>query len=161
MYGPSIPFGLHAADERMGVSIVRRILSGLVVAGVLVMMAPASPASAYPGCRNCNYELDGQGCWTGGLNPYYIQATTQFHVSSVGRVHVNWIKVDVNGMHLNPARVDWDVRFKDTNARVTFGSDREWNYTAYPDNGETIRGLKTTVRGWNGDKHCLFTIASL
>jgi hypothetical protein len=57
-------------------------------------------------------------------------------------------------------RVDFDLRIKDSNARLSYGSFQGFSGLVVPSNGETLHGLKTTARLWWGGDSCNATVAS-
>jgi hypothetical protein len=134
--------------------MMRRVLN-LVAAAALVggagLVASASPAAAagtYSKTAEC------------GVGVHTIRNTTTFRVSDAGRVHVNSIAILVITYDVIPhVKVDWDLRIKD-NTRLSYGTFTGASSTLVVENGETIRGLKTTARGWSGSAHCDATVAS-
>jgi len=124
---------------------------------VTAFSSPASAAGVYTIVARCEIVRPGP------IINFVIENATEFRVSSAGRVHVNRV---TSRAYLPPSddvnvRLDYDLRFKDTNGLL-----QTWTSTGgerwYPNNGETIRGLKTTVRGWNYDlsKSCNATAIS-
>jgi hypothetical protein len=139
---------------------VNRARTGLLLlATVGALVALATPASAatrtYTKKAVCSLPVSG---WPDDK----ITNVTEFRVSSAGRVHVNKVTISVSGFSPLPVRlrVDYDLRVKDSNARLAYGSFTGTNTTWTPSNGETIHGLKTTARGWHGSDSCNATVAS-
>jgi hypothetical protein len=122
---------------------------------LIAFSSPAAAAGVYTIVARCEIVRPGP------VVNFVIENATQFRVSSAGRVHVNSVTSRAYALGIVDLRLDYDLRFKDTNGLL-----QTWTSTGgerwIPINGETIRGLKTTVRGWNYDlsKSCNATAIS-
>jgi len=140
--------------------MLRKLAYPLVVlalaGGTVTVLSSPAAASTTTRTAKCEIELDGD-------YNLIIENTTEFRISSAGRVHVNRVTSKAYrtwGMGNVDVRLDYDLRFKDTNGLL-----KTWSSTGgetwRPENGETVRGLKTTVRGWDywNEKSCNATVS--
>jgi hypothetical protein len=125
----------------------------LVVVGVIALSGAPSQAATVTKTVKCEIEIPHYLNW-------HVTNTTQFRVSSAGRVHVNYVTMSASQDGFNDTlRMDYDLRVKDSNAKLADGSFTGQSHTWRPSNGETIHGLKTTVRGVEGGRTCNATAA--